>query len=98
MKINDTEIEKYQFHQRKSSISMKNTDINEINVFNMVYLGKQDFRQDISLDIKDFKNQIFIPIPSKISTQKTNFDKICEIVSNCFDKNRIMNFYKTKHI
>lgn len=56
MKINDTEIEKYQFHQRKSSISMKNTDINEIDVFNMVYLGKQDFRQDISLDIKDFKN------------------------------------------
>ena len=71
MKINDTEIEKYQFHQRKSSISMKNTDINEIDVFNMVYLGKQDFRQDISLDIKDFKiRSLYLFLPKLVRKKR----------------------------
>ena len=42
MRIDDTEIEKYEFHQHENPISINNVGINEIFVFNKVPFGKQD--------------------------------------------------------
>ena len=44
MKLYDTEIEKYKFHQYKSPISTDNIDNNKIVVSNKVSFGKKDFR------------------------------------------------------
>ena len=42
--FDDTQIEKYKFHQHNSSISKNNTDINKIVVSNKVPFGKKDFK------------------------------------------------------
>ena len=44
IKPDDTEMEKYTFHQHKSTISINNIDINKIVVSNNVPFGKQDFK------------------------------------------------------
>ena len=44
IKIDDTEIEKYKFHQYKSPISINNVDINKIVVSNKVSFNKNDFK------------------------------------------------------
>ena len=42
VRIDDTEIEKYEFHQHENPISINNVGINEIFVFNKAPFGKQD--------------------------------------------------------
>ena len=44
IKIDDTEIEKYKFHQYQSPISINNVDINKIVVSNKVSFNKNDFK------------------------------------------------------
>ena len=44
IKIDDTEIEKYNFLQNKSPILIGNVDINKIVVSNEVFFGKKDFQ------------------------------------------------------
>ena len=48
IKIDDTEIEEYEFHQYKSPISINNIDINKIVVSNKCPFGKQDFKYFIA--------------------------------------------------
>ena len=43
VKFDDTEIEKYKFHQYKSPILIKDIDINERVLSNKFTFGKQDF-------------------------------------------------------
>ena len=51
IQFDDTEIEKYKFHQYKSSISIGNIDINKIVVLNMVSFGKKDFNILVAIEI-----------------------------------------------
>ena len=44
LKFDDTEIEEYKYHQKKSPISINNKDINKIVVSNKLHFGKQDFK------------------------------------------------------
>ena len=44
IQFNDTEIEKQNFHQDKSLISISNIDINKIVVSNKVSCGKKGFK------------------------------------------------------
>ena len=43
-KFDDTEIEKYKFHQYKSPISIDNIDVNKIVVSNKISFGKKNFK------------------------------------------------------
>ena len=44
IKFDDTEIEKYKFHQYKSPISIGNIDVHKIEVSNKIYFGKKNFK------------------------------------------------------
>ena len=44
IKLDDTKIEEYEFHQYKSSISINDIDINKIVVTNKFPFSKQDFK------------------------------------------------------
>ena len=57
MKFDDTEIEEYEFHQYKTPISINDTDINKIVVYNKLPFGKQDFKYFIGY--KDAKKLYF---------------------------------------
>ena len=74
IKFDDTEIEKYKFHQHKSPILIDNININKIVVSSKVSLGKKDFKYFIGY--KDAKNDtplcIFLP---KMSAYRRDFDK-----------------------
>ena len=48
IKFDDAEIEELKFHQYKSSISIKDIDINKIVASNKFPFGKQDFKYFIS--------------------------------------------------
>ena len=54
VKLDDTEIGKYKFHQHKSPASIDNIDINKIVVSDKVSFGKKDFKYFVSY--KDAKN------------------------------------------
>ena len=53
MKFDDTDIEKYKFHQYKRPISIDNIDANKIVVSNKISFGKNDFKYFIGF--KDAK-------------------------------------------
>ena len=53
IKIDDTEIEEYKFHQQKNLALINNLDINKIVVSFKFLFGKQDFKYFISY--KDFE-------------------------------------------
>ena len=63
MKSDDTEIEKDEFHQRKSPVLKSNIDINKIAASNNFTFVKQDFKYFIGYkDNKEVRNLcIFIP-------------------------------------
>ena len=44
IEFDDTEIEKYKFHQYKSPILIEDIDINKLVVSNKVSFGKKDFK------------------------------------------------------
>ena len=44
IKLDDTKIEEYEFHQNKSPIFINSIDINKIVVSNKLPFGKQDFK------------------------------------------------------
>ena len=69
-KFDDTEIEKYKFHQYKKPISIENIDINKIVVSNKVSFGKKEFKHFIGY--KDAKRIIFFP---KMIVYRRDFDK-----------------------
>ena len=54
IKFDDTEIEKYKFHQYKSHILISDKDIKKIVVSNTSFFGKQDFKNFIGY--KDSEN------------------------------------------
>ena len=64
---------KYESHQHKSPISIKNVDINKILVSNKFPFGKQDFKYFIGC--KDLKNWPLCILLPKMSANKRNFDK-----------------------
>ena len=56
IKLDDTEIEEYKFHQYKSPVLIKSIDINKIVVFNKFIFGKEDFKYFIGYkDDKDIR-------------------------------------------
>ena len=48
IKLDDTDIEKQNFHQHKSPILIDNIDVNKIVACSKVPFGKKDFRYFIS--------------------------------------------------
>ena len=71
--FDDSEIEKYKFHQYKRPISINNIDVNKIVVSNKASLGKNDFKYCISYkDAKKISLWIILP---KISAYRRDFDK-----------------------
>ena len=44
VKIDDTDIKEYEFHQHKSPISINNIDIDKIAVYSKLPFGKQYFK------------------------------------------------------
>ena len=44
IKVDNTEIEEYKYHQNKSPISINNIDINKIVVSNKLPFSKQDLK------------------------------------------------------
>ena len=44
IKCDETEIQKYKFHQYKSSISIENKDVHKIVVSNKISFDKNDFK------------------------------------------------------
>ena len=74
IKFVDNEIGKHNFHQHKSPISIRNIDINKIEVSNRVPFGKKGFKYFIG-----YKNSkkirplcIFLP---KMSAYRRDFDE-----------------------
>ena len=80
IKFDETEIEKYQFHQYKSPVSVNDIDTNKIVVYNKIPFGKQDFKYFIAYeDNKEIRPLcIFFPEMS-----------ICK---RCSDKIKCMHF------
>ena len=74
IKFGDIEIQKQKFHQHKGAISIKNIDINKIEVSNKVPFGEKGFKYFI--DYKDAKKfrplYIFLP---KMSAYRKEFDE-----------------------
>ena len=68
IKFDDTEIEKYKFHQNKSPISIDNININKNVVSNEVSFGKKDFKyfvgykdaKKLDLSAYSFQNWVHI--------------------------------------
>ena len=63
IKIDNTKVEKYKFHQHKSLNLSKNIHFDKIVISNKVPFGKQDFKHFIGY--KDAKIYYFMLIPSK---------------------------------
>ena len=72
MKLVDTEIEKYKFHQYKRPISRDNREVNKIAVSNKIFFGKNNFKYLIGY--KDAKKPLCIFLP-KMSPYTRDFDK-----------------------
>ena len=75
VKFDETEIEKYQFHQYKRSVSVNDIDTNKIVLYNKIPFGKQDFKYFIAYeDNKEIRPLcIFFP---EMSICKRYSDKI----------------------
>ena len=72
MNLDDTEIEKYKFHQYKRLISIDNREVNKIAVSNKIFFGKNNFKYFIGY--KDAKKPFSIFLP-KMSPYTRDFDK-----------------------
>ena len=72
MKLDDTEIEKYKFHQYKRPISIDNREVNKIAVSNKTFFGKNNFKYFIGY--KDAKKPLCLFLP-KMSPYTRDFDK-----------------------
>ena len=74
IKVDDTEIEKYKFHQHKRPILIDNIAINKVVVSNKISSGKNGFKYFIGYkDAKKIRPLcIFLP---KISAYRRDFDK-----------------------
>ena len=72
MKLVDTEIEKYKFHQYKRPISIDNREVNKIAVSNKIFFGKNNFKYFIGY--KDAEKPLCIFLP-KMSPYARDFDK-----------------------
>ena len=71
--MDDTEIEKYKFHQHKNPILIERIDINKIVVSNKASFGKKDFRYFIGY--KDAEKKALCIFLLTISAHKRNFHK-----------------------
>ena len=75
IKFGDTEIEKQNFHQHKSTILINNLDINRILVYDKIFFIKNSFKCFIGY--KDAKKlDLYAFLFQKISTCKRDFDEI----------------------
>ena len=90
IKFDDTEIEGYEFHQYKNSISINDIDVNEIEVSNEFPFGKQDFKHFIGYKVnKEIRPLcIFFPVMSiyKRYSDKTTCMYFMIKNENFFDK------------
>ena len=75
IKFDDTEIEKYKFHQHKRPIRKDNIDFNKIVVYNKISFDKKDFKYFIAYkDPKKIRPLcIFVP---KMSEYRKDLDKL----------------------
>ena len=74
IKFDDTEIEKYKFHQYKSPVSIDNIDVNKIVVSNKISFGKNGFKHFIGYNNAEKYRPLWIFFP-KMSTYRREFDK-----------------------
>ena len=74
IKFNDTEIEKYKFHQYKSPVSIDNIGVNKIVVSNKISFGKNGFKHFIDYNNAEKYRPLWIFFP-KMSTYRREFDK-----------------------
>ena len=90
IKLDDTEIEEYEFHQYKSPILINDIDINEIVATNKFSFGKQDFKSFIGYkDNKEIRPLcIFFPEMSiyKRYSNKTKYMYFMIKDEKIFDK------------
>ena len=62
-KTDDTKIEEYEFHQRKSPISINDIDINKIVISNKFPFNKEILNISLVTEVK--RNQTFMDILSR---------------------------------
>ena len=74
IKVDDTEIEVYKFHQSESPISINDIDINKIVVPNKLPFGKQDFKYFIGYKDSEKIRTLCTFCPQMI-IYKRNFDE-----------------------
>ena len=74
IEFDDTEFERFKFHQPKSPISINNIDINKIVVSNKVSFGKKDFKYLIGYKDAKIVRPLCISLP-KMSGYRRDFDK-----------------------
>ena len=89
----ETEIEEYEFHQYKSSISINDKDISEMVVSNKFPFGKQDFKYFIGYKYNKKIRPLYIIFPA-MSTYKINFDKTKHMFFMIEDKNFFDKYMK----
>ena len=73
--FDDTENEKWKFHQDKRPVSINDIDINKIVVFNKLPFGKHDFKYLIGYKDSE-KNKSLCIFRPQIIIYKRNFDKM----------------------
>ena len=74
IKFDDTENEKYKFHQYKSPILIDNIDVNKIVVFNKTSFDKNDFKYFIGYKNAQKTRPLCIFLP-QMSAYRRVFDK-----------------------
>ena len=99
IEFDNTRIEKYEFHQYKSPILIKDIDINEIVISNKICFGKQDFKYFIGYKVAKKIKPLCI-FCSRMSMYKRDFFikmKICLDIYNEIWEN-VSNIIKKKII
>ena len=74
IKFDDTEIEKYKFHQHKSPFMIENIDFDIIVIPNKVSFGKRDFKHFIGYKNAKRNRLLCIFLP-KMSSYRRDFNK-----------------------
>ena len=78
IKFDDTKIEECKFHQNKSPISIKGTDINKIVISSKFLVGKQNFKYFIGFKDSEKLTSICI-IRTQMIIYKRKLDEIRRI-------------------
>ena len=90
IKFDETEIEKYQFHQYKSPVPVNDIDTNKIVVYNKIPFDKQDFKYFIAYEDNKEIRPLCIVFP-EMSICKRYSDKIKCMYFMIKDEKKLIN-------